>query len=360
MISASQLCHRVCGSPVIDDCLDHAEEPCAICGGCSSSGVPIAAFIGPTMTDQASFRAPHGAHACAACAFVRARFSPVPGKPAAPGKSEGPRWSNFSHLYDDGTHVPASKGEKPRILAFLRGPKIGAWFAAIADSGQKHVLPYTPVNPAGARRGRVRFEERNVTLPDAAGWAIVEDAAALLTAGATKDEIARGEYGQRAWSLCRSPIEAFEGAHGRLRGGDWFALALWLSQRDEADVAARIAAEKEAKRGSGKRRAKGAAADAAGGDAAGDPERVPASGSEPAEALGPAAEQSPVSGAASVDSGRVGHDAVPWLAAADAEQLGLFGAVGPEPRGAGRRAARDARRGGARPGAAAGDGSEDR
>lgn len=350
--AVQEVCSRLDG---VDDerAVDHDREPCAICGGESTRGVPLSEFIGPTMTDQTSFRSPGSAHACVCCAFVRARYSPVPGKPPAPGKKEGPRWSNFSHLYDDRGHVVASKGEKPTILAFLREPKRGPWFAAIADSGQKHVLPYATVNPAGTTRGRVRFEERNLTLPSAAGWAIVDDLSALLTAGATKDEIERGDYTPRAWGMCRAQIEAFESRHGRLRGGDWFALALWLSQRNEEQVAARMTAEKDAKKtkkeaaSGGKRRAKRETEDGPGGDVARDPGGVPEERSEPVEALGPAAEPEPERSAESIDSGRVGDDVVPRAATPIVEQLGLFGAVGAEPRGARDGAARVPRRRGA-------------
>lgn len=353
MRSAVQLvCSRL---PSVDDerAVDHDEEPCAICGGPSSRGVPLGEFIGPTMTDQTSFRSPESAHACVCCAFVRARYSPVPGKPPAPGKKEGPRWSNFSHLYDDRGHVVASKAEKPTIMAFLREPKRGQWFAAIADSGQKHVLPYATVNPAGTTRGRVRFEERNLTLPDAAGWVIVDDLCALLTAGATKDEIERGDYTPRAWGMCRAQVEAFEARHGRLRGGDWFALALWLSQRNEAQVAARMTAEKDAKKSKkeatsgSKRRAARTTEDGVGGDVARDPSGVPEERSEPTQALGPATEPEPERSPASVDGGRVGDDAVPRASASNAEQLGLFGTAGAEPRGARDGAARVPRRRGA-------------
>lgn len=58
----------------------------------------------------------------------------------------------YSHLWHDGAYSYANKGDKPSILEFLRAPKTGPWFACIADSGQKHLLPYTPINPARSRR----------------------------------------------------------------------------------------------------------------------------------------------------------------------------------------------------------------
>jgi len=232
-------------------------------------------------------RAPTSRWVCEPCVYFCARLSPVPGRP--PGKCSackgsgrheragckhckrgkphdttgaclkcegsganalGGNFRNVSHLYDESAPVPyvnASKGEKPAHIDFLRAPHAGVWFAAIAESGQKHVLPWAPVNPPGSR-GRVLFDEQTIALPDAAGWRIVDDLIALLTAGATKEEIERGDYGPHAWSRCEARIRAFEADWGdRLRGGDWFALALWLAQRDEDAVTERRAAEDAAK-----------------------------------------------------------------------------------------------------------------
>lgn len=75
MRSAVQL---VATGAVDERAVDHDAEPCAICGGESTRGVPLAEFIGPTMTDQTSFRSPESRHACVCCAFVRARYSPEP------------------------------------------------------------------------------------------------------------------------------------------------------------------------------------------------------------------------------------------------------------------------------------------
>lgn len=139
------------------------------------------------------------------------------------------------------------KAEKPALLAWLRRPHPGRWFAAIADSGQKHVIPYAPINPVGSRGAvAVMFEEREIRLPPYA-WIHVEATAGLLTAGATKDEVARGDYEPAAWGRCAEAIRAYERAWAVLRGGAWFDLALFLAQRDEAAVQERMAGETAAR-----------------------------------------------------------------------------------------------------------------
>lgn len=307
--------------------------PCWVCGAETMRGLARERWMGANYQNQTMAAAPLSPVVCEACIFIMSRISPVPGRPAQEGKKFGANFRNVSHLYDASAPVPylnASKGEKPAILRFLRAPHGGLWFAAIADSGQKHVLPWTPLNPPGAR-GRVRFEEATVTLPDARGWGVVDDLAALLTAGATKEEIERGEYTPRAWSLCGDRVRAFERTWGEaLRGGDWFALALWLSQRDEVAVAARMAAEKDAKEAKKKdattqrQRARGAGAPDGEGDGR-RADRVPARRREPAQAVGhgggASEERQPPDG----ERRGVGDRAVPWAPARSAEQLGLFG-----------------------------------
>ena len=266
---------------------EHAEEPCAICGGPSTRGVPLETFVTESLTDQNTFKSVGSEHVCWACVFVRRRLSVVPGRDPKPcdmcagtglqpsleafkqrktgkrgpqrqegeicekcdgtkTKESGGRYSNFSHFIDGTRYESASKGEKPKILGWLRGPKAAPWGCVIADSGQKHLLPYMPLNPS-AKRGRIMFELAEVSLPTGDdGWRIVDDACDLLTSGATKEEMLSGQYTARAYQLCREKVESFERAYGSLRGGSWFALVLWLSQRDEEAVALRVEAEKAA------------------------------------------------------------------------------------------------------------------
>lgn len=294
MISATQLLHTYCGAPAGRDCGPlPAGSLCRVCGAAAARGIEAQRWE-PTWLMQAKIRAEHSTVACEACVYLTARFSPVPGKPPAEGKAEGPRFSNLSHLYEerDGRvwYRAASKGEKPAIRAFLARPKAGLWFAAIADSGQKHVLPWTPVNAPGSRGARVLFEESAVTIGPAG---LVDAMTALLTAGATKEDIGRGEYGAFAWQRCAQDIERFEAAHGSWRASAWWALALWLAQRDEVAVQARMDAEKAARAAAKGRHGserRGARATARGDDAGGGRRaaRVPAhAGGIGAEALGP-------------------------------------------------------------------------
>jgi hypothetical protein len=299
----------------------------------------VSKWSGSSFTGQSRVKSPVSHWVCEPCVHTCSRIAPVPGRPPKPGKKFGGSFRNYSHLYDAGSYNNASKGEKPAILEFLQRRKTGPWFAAIADSGQKHVLPWVPVNPGGGIAGLALFDETVVRVTDG-GLKLVGAATSLLTAGATKDEIASGEYRPHTWIRCRAEVAAFEEAWSHLRGGAWFRLALWLSQRDEAQVKARQEAEKAAKKEkeSGKRKRRGGSkkarrgatgglADQDGGgdsDAARDvPRRV--SRERGAQALGTPADEMRERRKKGGKPRRMGDDDAEGAEAAKSEQLSIPG-----------------------------------
>lgn len=303
--SGSLLVHIECGAQRVDECEEHSGM-CWHCGATMSRGLRVSDWQGATFVGQNRVRYAAGTHICEACIWVMSKKSPVPGKGAKEGANGAPNWRNFSVLVDGDGLVVASKGEKPLIREWLQRshPRTSPWIAAIADSGQKHVVPYAPLNFC-ERGGMVQFEEEVVRLGD---FAIVNRAADLLTAGATKDEMLSGDYGN-AWALCREGVREFEKDFSMLRGGVWFRLALWLAQRDEAAVAARLEAMKNAKRGK-----QGSPKRSHSARNPGHTSAVPSSGSQPVEALGTTHNADQERSEAVHDSGRVGlarHEKAP-------------------------------------------------
>jgi len=254
-LSAPQVVHLAAGRPLAASCgpLAGAGAICWQCGGRASRGRSLRGWMSKGCSVHADALAPESDVVCEACVFVSSRTSPVPGRPPKPGKKMGGNYRNYTHLGERGErgewrYTNASKGEKSAIRDFLFAPPRGPWFAAIAESGQKHVLPFAPINSAGGLGGVVRFESSTIYVPPHAA-ADVEAISAMLTAGATKAGIASGHLTAGAWQWCGADmIREFEAAHGaRLRGCDWFRLAIWLAQRDEAVVTARLAQEKAAR-----------------------------------------------------------------------------------------------------------------
>lgn len=340
MTTATQILYAHVGSPAVPLAESH-DGRCWICAAEMARGVRVEKWMGAQFTGQNRVRLPTATHVCEACIWAMA------GKPPDTLRMT-------SHLWAEGEpYLTPNKGGKPAMRDFLRAHHSGRWFAAIADSGQKHIVPWCPVNPAGTRRGRVVFETVEVTLPIAngAGWGLIDKTTELLTAGATKEEIGRGDYGPRAWSLCADMIRSYEEHWARdKRGGGWFELALWLAQRDEADVAERMnrekaeraekkAAEKtrskaakpqkEKPRGTTRRSGQGDVPDGDGGGAARGAKRVPARRGEPSEALGPATGQDACGPAKQHDSRGVAHDASQDAPVGSPGQLSLFGSETP-------------------------------
>jgi hypothetical protein len=259
--SPSVWIHRSAGSPRVEGCIDVPASRCWVCAAETSRGMPREDWMGSLFVGQNKVRAPESFVVCEACVFVCARSSPVPGKPATGTKiakdgsvvEKSANFRNFSHLVEftgDGfRHIAASKGEKHLIRAFLDSEHRGPWFAAIADSGQKHIIPWTPINHGGrgGRGGRVLFEEQLVTTGDP--W-LVTEITSLLSLGVTKEEIGSGEYGFLSWKYAGVVVAEFEAKHGSGgRRSAWFDLALWLAQRDEQVLEAVLAKRKEQESG---------------------------------------------------------------------------------------------------------------
>jgi len=255
-MTAQATLHAIAGSPEVDGCAP-TDGRCWVCSHEMTRGQLVGKWMGSNYTDQNKARCPDATHICEPCVWCMSWVQPPGFPPPDPGK-KGLNLRLFSHLYDDRGYLALNKASKPAILKWLREPKQGQWFAAIADTGQKHVLPWTPVNPG--QRGVVRFEERNIALPGEPGWALVDDIMRLLTDGVTKDEVGTGDYTPRAWKLTPAGVMQFESDHAGKRGTAWFDLALWLSQRDEEEYEARRQQARSAEKPSGKGRARDAKA----------------------------------------------------------------------------------------------------
>lgn len=239
-MTPAALLYRLAGCPPLADTL--AATPCWLCGApaLEDRGVDRVRWEGANFTDQNKARAQSSPIVCEPCAWA-CSWVPPPGYPPAGDGRRGVNLRLFSHCYDAGIYAYGNKACKPWLLAWLRSTKHGPWFCAIADSGQKHTLPWTPLNLSGGVAGLVRFEEQTVALGE---WSLCDAMTALLTRGVTKDEITTGRYRVASYQHSAVSVRTFEADHGAARGGGWFTLCLWLAQRDEAEHAAVTAARR--------------------------------------------------------------------------------------------------------------------
>ena len=311
------------GSPQQQECEDIGSK-CIVCAGSYYRSAVYDKWQGSSFTDQNKLRG-HGlsSRVCEPCVWAHSWVAP-PDKPPNPVGTKGLNLRLFSHFMDGRGYVSLNKAQKPAIREWLRAPKHGLWWAAIADTGQKHVIPWARLN-AERSPGIVRFEERDVAIGD---WSEMEVVTAALTAGITKEELTSGLYGTRAWTIAETHVRAVEELGRRHRGGGWWSLLIWLSQRDEEAVASRLAAEQAAKKtkkeSNGQSTAKGGRARRGGGSGDGDASGVLGERSQPAEPLGPAPR--PAAGSDEVQrEHRDASDGVASRAEAGSAQLGLFG-----------------------------------
>jgi hypothetical protein len=234
MLTPPQIVWQAHGSPVVEGCVPH-DSSCYLCGGRVERSKPVSDWMGSGFTDQARVACPVALHVCEACCYVTSRISPVLGREPKEGKKFGGNFRNYSHIWENGIgYQNASKGEKPLLREFLAREHAAPWFAAIADSGQKHVLPFARLNGPG-RAGVVQFDDTEVHIPD--DVSLVATLAGLLTLGVTKDELGSGDYYPRTIREHRETVQQFETINGHQRGSGWFTLALWLAQRDEEEHA---------------------------------------------------------------------------------------------------------------------------
>jgi hypothetical protein len=294
-----------------------------------AAGKPWDEWAGSNFVGQSKVAAPESTIVCAACCYLSSRLSPVPGRPPKPGKQLGGNYRNYSHVFDEGAEPKYrnfSKAEKRELVAWLRAERKGRWFAAIAESGQKHVLISTPVNEG--RTGWVLFEETLVFVGrDREQWRILDATVELLSLGIRKSEIENAGYSTKSWIAHRRAIEAYERTVDGARGGGLFALSVWLAQEEETDGKDQRGDDGGAPAGDGASTARSAA-------------RVSRGRRKSDQALGADAGEDPGGCSVELDSGGVGERAGAVSPAAASQQGSLFADDAPRGRGQRRKRAR--------------------
>ena len=226
---------------------------CRICGQ-PGEGQAFDEWVRPTFTDWDKLQP--GDILCDACAFwFEEQSQELAG---LTGKDKPQRMRNYSHFIKSGAWTPLSKGDKARMRELLLDPPFPE-LAAVADSGQKHIVFRAPRNPPGALAGWVQFEEQAVFVEPtelARLLAIVE----ALYLGFSKAEIGAGSYAQHR--IQKFGLAAWHDLESQIRperGRPILALALFLAQKQEKeDVDADDGGAREGGRPAGRRVARGA------------------------------------------------------------------------------------------------------
>ena len=204
---------------------------CRFCGS-EKSGIDFNVWVKPTFTDH-DLLLP-GDSVCNDCLFWFEEASAD--LQSRTGKDKPQRMRNYSHFVVNGEWVPLSKGDKARMLEMLTSLPFPE-MAAIADSGQKHIVFRAVRNAPGSRAGWVQFEEQRVWIePDSLCKLVKAIEGGLIVF--SKAEIESGQYiPHRIMQFGIAQWQALEAELKPSRGSLFFQVAVFLSQRKEIEDA---------------------------------------------------------------------------------------------------------------------------
>jgi hypothetical protein len=129
-------------------------------------------------------------------------------------------------------HLTAKNDLSELLAVLIDPPNDGSpWFAAVADSGQKHVLPFTRLNHGA--RWQIRLEDEHIHGTPRAFGTLLHACAVLYAAGFSRDDIANGKpkpyklliAGPQFWKTHDTYLNPY-------RGGGLLRLAIFLLRKD--------------------------------------------------------------------------------------------------------------------------------
>jgi hypothetical protein len=193
MATASQAIYRALQPADGKRSTHTASGPCALCGGVWSEYVRFADAFGPSFTDYDRLVSPTSPWLCVPCSWSLGSKPPETfrlwsvvyraDRPAAPSNPKAFLQSPALHL--------TAKNDVREIVDVLTAPPDCEWAVAVASSGQKHTLPFAPLN-VGAGPWQVQFEGHRIACAPDRFAHLLYHATELTIAGHNRDEIASG------------------------------------------------------------------------------------------------------------------------------------------------------------------------
>ncbi len=199
---------------------------CRFCGRISH-GELFSNWVKPTFMDWDKLLP--GEIICSDCAFWFEEKSEELARRV--GKEKPQRMRNYSHFIVDGQWTPLSKGNKRGMRDLLLGDPFPE-LAAIADSGQKHIVFRATRNERGGKSGWVQFEEQSIFVNQRRLRALL-DIMDLFLSVFSKKEIRSGDYaGYRIIKFGLGKWEKLEKLLRVQRGNPLFSLAVFLALKE--------------------------------------------------------------------------------------------------------------------------------
>lgn len=229
---APEALYRAAGFPAVAGAKDRGAT-CLVCGTDTLPTLPAKKALGVGFSDYTSIARPDCDDVCAACIWAMTGngtrtlrlWSIVYGADAGPSLEKAP--------YEIPGATITNRGNTRPIIRTLCSPPAGQWFVSIAQSGQKHILPYTTVNTGAEAIYTVRFESTDVRTSPAAFANTLRSLARLRDAGFSAEEITTGRLGSSrltvdtltTWRALYPPVEA-------IRTSPLVAMCLWLLTKE--------------------------------------------------------------------------------------------------------------------------------
>lgn len=199
---------------------------CKVCGG-EGQGQPFVDWVKPTFTDHDLLV--DGEIICGDCLFWFDEHSEPLAEKLGKDSARYVRIRNYSHFIVCGEWIPLSKGDKTRMQELLLNETFPE-LAAIAESGQKHIVFRATRNARGAEAGWVQFEEQAIFV-EPQELAYLLDVIEALYTTFSKTEIESGNYKQyRIRDFGLDFWYALESEIAPVRQSALFKLALFLAQ----------------------------------------------------------------------------------------------------------------------------------
>lgn len=164
---------------------------CAMCGRHTDETIPAKHTVaGKSFTDQYLLARPDSTRTCYACSWVctgkgmdQVRMWTVVAREDTTLPPSNPK----AQYATDHLHC-TSRADMRAVADTLADPPDGPWIVAIAESGQRHTLPYSVIN-RGAGRWRVRMDARDIDATPDEFTTVFSHVLALRAAGHSADEI---------------------------------------------------------------------------------------------------------------------------------------------------------------------------
>lgn len=199
MTRATRWLYQRLGSPEIaaasvSGLLSPIEGPCCICGAVDSPTALADRALGANFSDRGHLTSAGSDRICRACLWCCSGKPPATLRMWSIAAGDGVTAASHEKVWlgqTAGTCLTNRAAPGP-IRDLLLTPPGGEWVATVAYSGQKHVVPYSPINEGGGR-WTIRAEDHFVTATPETFRRVWSHAVALRRLGVPEEAVMSGQ-----------------------------------------------------------------------------------------------------------------------------------------------------------------------